>query len=250
MDPVKPPHWPASQKWPPDQEEFGAFRTTLATDRPAIFLSASVPAPKSFPDDPERQRTNDADNRTARPRAILTAVSYLARLAMQDYDLVFGAHPAISPMVLDVVRRFPSGRSRSVVCFQSKFFQVPQIPIPTWDLERDGHGRILWTPASSDVQPSLTVMREAMVSWPNLRAAVFIGGMDGLDEEAELFAREMKRQGQRPLRFAVASTGGAALRLFEQDQDGFAGDGSPAMKDLLRHGECYPDVVAAILDAL
>ena len=51
-----------------------------------------------------------------------------------------------------------------------------------------------------------------MLKTPGLCGAVFIGGMDGTEEEADLFE---VTHGNLP-RYAIASTGSAALFLFER----------------------------------
>jgi hypothetical protein len=64
----------------------------------------------------------------------------------------------------------------------------------------------------NDREASLLKMREAMLSRSDLIAAVFIGGMEGVEAEFDLFGRfhpEAKT-------LAVAAPGGAARQLAER----------------------------------
>lgn len=248
------------EPWPPQQRLYDPDRAERSSTRPAIFLSASVPYPKEFPPHLQfRQERNRIDVASAQPRRIFSAVSYLARFAFQrGYDLIFGAHPAISPMVLDLARRMLTDPQKRVTCFQSKYFPVDKIPVPTWDLERLGYGEILWTEAkppdeSDRANPdsakdrSLTWMRQLMVSHPALVAAVFVGGMDGLDEEAALFQKEW---GDRSIRYAIPTTGGAAQRLFNDDPEGFSGRPNSGLRATLEKELSYPLLMERIFDDL
>ncbi|MCP4548478.1 MAG: hypothetical protein GY835_18630 [bacterium] len=185
-------------------------------EHPAIFLSASVPYLRE-PEDVQPGFTVE-DNRwlvaSAKPQRIREAISHLCRFAFRrNVDLVFGGHPAITPMVLESARRFGGEERKRVVVFQSLFFQE-KIPRETFELARWELGTPLWTaPRENDRWQSLTWMREAMIASPNLISAIFIGGMEGLFEEAEIFRRE---KATRPC-FAVGSTGGAAAELLACD---------------------------------
>ena len=55
-------------------------------------------------------------------------------------------------------------------------------------------------------------MRALMLKTPGLCGAVFIGGMDGTEDEADLF----ESMHSRLPRYAIASTGSAALFLFDR----------------------------------
>jgi len=188
--------------------------------RRAIFLSASVPYRRKPEDVPPGFTVED--NRrlveSAEPRLIREAISHLCRFAFRrDVDLIFGGHPAITPMVLESARRFGEEARKRVVVFQSLFF-ADVIPEETFELTHREFGTTLWTAAGTDRWTSLTAMREAMISSPNLVAAVFIGGMEGLFEEAEILK---ERRPNLPC-FALGSTGGAAAELLKSG--GFHGE--------------------------
>jgi hypothetical protein len=201
----------------------------------SILLSASVPTPRDFPPHLkgaalQSLRQNLSYLKTSKPAEIRSAVTALTRLMLQRrIRLVFGAHPAISPMVLSAARdvlfnlasRDPGNLappSPYILIFQSKYFG-DVLPDSTLDLASWYAGLLVMTPlVSGGRQPrddeearllNLRRMRELMVSVPGLRGAVFVGGMEGVVEEAHLFA---KRNPGKPM-YALGSTGSAALEL-------------------------------------
>ncbi|MEM6456963.1 MAG: hypothetical protein AAF772_17875 [Acidobacteriota bacterium] len=211
--------------------EPGAFPALFK--RPSIFLSASVP----YARDPQAllravigdaEATSDFFTRDAHPDRIRDTVVYIGRAAItRGYNLIFGGHPAITPLMLEVARRFAldddvvdaaSGDTKKrVITFQSEHF-LDRIPEASRALGDETLGVLLWTPAGDGYDASLTQMRAAMTQVPNLRAAVFVGGMAGLFEEGHL-ARVRKL----PC-YAIATGGGAAHHLCK---DGIA----PAKQD-------------------
>jgi len=220
--------------------------------RPSIFLSASVPYRRN----PERMTPAEAERnasyvRTSQPARIRDAVAHLCRFAFpHDIQLVFGGHPAISPLVLDAARRSRRAATEHapaptlVVVFQSKHF-FERIPPETLELADWTHGALLWTerrPGQTDVareRASLTWMREVMVRSPKLLAALFVGGMEGVEEEAELFR---KFNPGTPM-FALGSTGSAAGELLGRHPDV---RGRRADFEALSHQLSYPLLMARI----
>jgi hypothetical protein len=154
---------------------------------------------------------------SAQPQRIRLAVMEFTKTAlMRHAQLIFGAHPAISPMVLDAARN-AGAQPDSILIFQSDFF-AGRIPGSTLELSDWSAGRLFFTPQQSadrlcDARSlSLTEMRFIMVSPSNLRGAIFVGGMEGVEEEAELF----KSAHPTLPRYAIGSTGSAALDLFDR----------------------------------
>ncbi len=152
----------------------------------------------------------------SQPFRIRESLSQLCRFAFRrGLGLVFGGHPAISPLLLEAASRFSLGSAvqKKVIVFQSLFYadklQEATLALANWD-----HGELFWTSSEPTTAPdeaqSLTAMRIAMTSAPRLIAACFIGGMEGLLEEASLFDRYHPAA---PM-FALGSTGSAASRLF------------------------------------
>lgn len=195
---------------------------------PAVFLSASIPYQRPVPQGmkpAERKRFVDTNKRyveAARPVQIRSAVVALTRsLLMRGMRLVFGAHPAISPIVLSVARDLQTeGTDPRIIIFQSQYFES-ELPASTLDLASWEAGLLVFTPVvregarrESWRKPSLDLMRELMVSTPNLRAALFIGGMEGVAAEATLFRKHNPGKPVIPL----ASTGSAAAELWEDSE--------------------------------
>jgi hypothetical protein len=235
--------------------ELERFLKAKIRPTPALFLSASVPylreTRKDLPNaerERERQR-NQHYLQTAEPARIRSAVVALTQAALlRGMRLVFGAHPAISPMVLSVARD-ARATARSILVFQSAFFE-DQLPNATLELADWTAGALIMTAKRSAAPPlnarqqSLSLMRKLMVSVPGLRGAVFIGGMEGVEEEANIFRQTNPRL---PL-YAVASTGSAAADLFEHATREVAG----TLKDptLLKTCRSYSLLARRILDDL
>jgi hypothetical protein len=230
-----------------------------SANRPAILLSASVPYRRQATKDmtanelAELEWRNEHYTASARPLQIRSAVMELTKAAlMHNAQLIFGAHPAISPMVLDAARNIGAPPD-SILIFQSQFYEK-QIPGSTLDLADWSAGRLFFTrrqPADREYvarNKSLTEMRSIMVSPSNLRGAVFVGGMEGVEEEAQLFK---SKHGNLP-RYAIASTGSAAADLFFGKSERAPGGrtqftGRLAEPDLLESGTSYSLLAREIL---
>ena len=152
-----------------------------------IFLSASVP---------ERELHRYVSD----PDAIRDAVKALTAEVVRDRLLVFGGHPAISTHVEHVARTLRA--IDNVHIYQSELFRN------LITREARAFPNLIWTPEVPGNRPaSLTRMREEMIRAHEFDAAVFIGGMDGLDEEWAIFHHV---HGGRAPAFPVASTEGEA----------------------------------------
>jgi hypothetical protein len=163
----------------------------------AVFLSAGVPDPKRGPDYAA----------TADTVAITAAVSALVYVTLGRRLLVWGGHPAITPMVWVVAQEIGVDYGRWVRLYQSRYFrdEFPE------DNER--FQNVTYTDAvAEDREKSLAAMREQMFSTNAFKAAVFIGGMGGIVDEYELFHRMQPDAAILP----VVSTGGAALNVAER----------------------------------
>lgn len=238
---------------PPDHRD-GFFQPGDRLDlfrRRSLFLSASVPGGKTYP-------RSDVHLATARGQWIRDAVLATVRLAFEhDLNVVFGAHPAISPMVLRVASQFPRrpGEPR-VLVFQSNFF-AGRFPEDTLTLADGTMGARLIIEAQPAASPSfadsILAMRQAMFRSPNLVGAVFIGGMDGIVDEAMLF----KTINADLPTWAFGSTGGACRDLLDLPPSNFStGDfcGEPyapvPVDELRAEGGGYSPVVRRILRAI
>lgn len=165
---------------------------------PNVFLSASVPLPSR----------NAKYFNTADVIAIRDAVRALTMVVVeQRLQLVFGGHPAITPMIrLQVAQECASVGDR-VVLYQSRYFER-RFPVDNGAFERVE----LIDAVSSDRDLSLQQMRRSMLSLTFI-AGVFIGGMEGVEEEYAMFG---EAHPDVPV-FPIASTGAAAAILFERD---------------------------------
>lgn len=162
-----------------------------------VFLSASVPDRKPF--------VSDYDAISIR-EAILSLVTVTVR----ERELVFGGHPAVSPLVEHASRSL--GAIDHVHIYQSRFFEhvIPAVakdfPNLHWTEKAGAEG--------GTRSESLEVMRREMIGSRDFCAAVFIGGMEGIFDELRLF----KELHPRCLIIPIASTGGASKMLRNQGE--------------------------------
>ncbi|WP_327438251.1 hypothetical protein [Pseudomonas donghuensis] len=137
-----------------------------------IFLSASVPRP---------DRGNFHE--TADPFLIQFAVRELMTVALGRRQIIWGGHPAITPMIWAICSDLGVTYSAAVHLFQSRFFSA------VFPEENDSFSNFTVIDAvEGDRAASLARMREQMLAGP-FHAAVFIGGMEGVLDEYELFIR-------------------------------------------------------------
>lgn len=165
----------------------------------AIFLSASVPV---------LGRGNYYE--TADPFLIQFAVRELVTAVIRKTTIVWGGHPAITPMIWAICQDLNVKYSESVVLYQSRFFEA-QFPQDNSNFENI----ILVNAVAKDREQSLLLMRQEMLSRKDLKAAVFIGGMEGVEIEYQMFKHFHPTAKVLP----VAATGGAALQLAQSLQN-------------------------------
>jgi len=154
----------------------------------AIVLAASYP-PRTY-----KERADSHE--------IAAAVKALAgAIFQQNWLLVFGGHPAVSPLVLMIARQY--GRKDQVVIYQSAYFQHHITPA-TKALAAERYGEIVFIPNHPSEMPpdpdepvnptkcpkSLTAMRIGMMDHPGIAGLVLIGGDTGLEQELALFANQ------------------------------------------------------------
>ena len=171
----------------------------------SIFLSASVPDPKRAPEFAE----------TSNSVAITSAVRALVHVTLGRRVLVWGGHPAITPMIKVVAEEMGVDYGKWVKLYQSLYFkdQFPQ--------DNQKFKNVIYTEnIKNDREKSLRHMRERMFSENNFRAAVFIGGMAGIIDESNLFAQLQPGKDIIP----VLSTGGATLKVAETIKKGICED--------------------------
>lgn len=154
-----------------------------------VFLSASVPDPL------RAQRYAE----TADSVAIASAVGALVHVLLGRRRLVWGGHPAITPMVYSVAEGLGVDYSQWVTLYQSEYFQ------DRYPEDNEKFQNIIFTPKEATREHSLYLMRQQMLGDNAFGAGVFIGGMEGIIDEFHLF-REMN---QAAVVLPVTSTGGA-----------------------------------------
>lgn len=166
----------------------------------AIFLSAGVPDPKRGP---EYAATADTV-------AISAAVSALVYITLGRRLLVWGGHPAITPMIWVVAQEVGVDYGGWVRLYQSQYFR------DEFTEDNNRFQNVTYTHCvAEDREKSLLAMREQMFSENSFKAAVFIGGMGGILDEFELFRRLQPYAAVVP----VVSTGGATLQVAERLRD-------------------------------
>ncbi|MEF7612995.1 hypothetical protein V4F39_03660 [Aquincola sp. MAHUQ-54] len=160
----------------------------------AIFMSASVPLPGRAPFDQDCE-----------PQMIQSAVSALATVALGRKTLVWGGHPAITPMLWASAQDLGVQYATAVRLFQTKF-----IPTEDFPEENKHFANVTYVEAvDGDCTKSLLAMRVAMLQSTKFDAAVFIGGMDGIIDEHALFS-QMHANARC---IVIGNTGGAARSL-------------------------------------
>ncbi len=162
----------------------------------AVFLSASVPVVG-------RGRYHE----TADPFLIQCAVREFVTAVLGRRLIVWGGHPAITPMVWAVCEDLGVAYAQAVVLYQSKFFGDM---FPEENLRFANVEYIEAVPGNREA--SVLKMRRSMLSRHDLAAAVFIGGMEGVLAEYELFTE--LHAGATTI--TVPAAGGAALELAER----------------------------------
>lgn len=197
-----------------------------------MFISASIPDPDRWVGEFE-------------PLEITDAVVAVARLVLESGGvLVTAAHPTIAPLLLYVASEMEARDLPHVVIYQSAVFDSI-LPEAIRRFESEGVGSVIRTAAVGDEPPdparaskSLMAMRRQMLTETEPIAAVFVGGMDGIPREHQLFTS--LRPGAPT--YALGRPGGAAKALV---------DSSPReLRRDLAEGDVYHAVARRIVDDL
>lgn len=189
-----------------------------------IFLSASIPLPERHP------KYYD----TADIIAIRDAVIALASIVIDKHRIIWGGHPSITPLINFVIERTVQYRleesikkmsseeqnefllqkikkeiQKHVTIYQSEFFREK------FPEDNEKFENIIFTENKGDVPTSLLEMRRRMFSENEFAAAVFIGGMNGIEDEYNMF----KELHPKALLLPIASTGAATKIVFDNLSD-------------------------------
>lgn len=186
-----------------------------------IFLSASIPLPER----------DSLYYDTADIIGIRDAVIALSSLVIGRHRIIWGGHPSITPLINYVIERIIQNRidinlletsnseeqketffnklkteiSEHVIIYQSLYFK-DEFPEDNEQFEN-----IVFTDDTGDEASSLQLMRNEMLSGKDFAAAVFIGGMKGIEVEYNMF----KEQYPYALIIPIASTGAATKIVYD-----------------------------------
>lgn len=164
-----------------------------------VFLSASIPLPDR---DAEYFETADVV-------AIRDAVKSFIQIIAPHHQIHFGGHPAITPLISLLMQRHPEIKDQRITLYQSEYFR-DKFPQENFDFVNSVYIQAV----NDDREESLEIMRRRMVSDRPIRAAVFIGGMEGVIEEYKL----VRETNPDAICFPISSTGGAALKIFRSGE--------------------------------
>lgn len=162
-----------------------------------IFLSASIPL----------QERNPKYYGSADVIAIRDAVIALTTAVLPYHRIVWGGHPSITPLINYVMQKIGLNIQEHVTIYQSRLFEK-HFPDDNNKFEN-----VILTPnIANDREMSLNVMRNEMLNSCNFSAGVFIGGMEGVEDEYEIFNAKFPKAVIIPL----ASTGAAAKIVYHR----------------------------------
>ncbi|MFG0904927.1 SLOG domain-containing protein [Photobacterium damselae] len=138
-----------------------------------IFLSASIP----------KEESGDYFD-TSDPYLIQCALRDFATITLGRRHIVFGGHPAITPLLWAVCEEIGVDFVNNVTLYQSKFFEG------RYPIENTKFSNVIYIEAAPEgIYESLSKMRNAMLARENIESAVFIGGMAGIIDEFTLFKK-------------------------------------------------------------
>jgi hypothetical protein len=166
-----------------------------------VFLSASIPYP-------------DRDKRfydTADIVAIRDSVRALATVVIPKAHLIWGGHPSITPLIRFVMDRMNADLKKHITLYQSLFFE-DKFPPDNFVFEN-----IVLTEKKNTRDESLSLMRSKLINDNDFKVGIFIGGMEGVNEEYLMF----KERHPNALVLPIASTGAAAKILYKNEPHNF-----------------------------
>jgi hypothetical protein len=177
--------------------------------------------------------------------AVASLVAQVLRVGGQ---VVFGGHPAITPMVAATASTYSVEERNGetpIVLYQSEYFRDAPPPVGRKEMESANLTRTIWVPADpqeasekfsvaekwlhserfrelrqgqadKNADPilvdALVALRLVMLLRSQPNAAVSMGGMEGVEAEALLYRALADENEARPI-FALRSTFGAAAKL-------------------------------------
>ena len=162
-----------------------------------IFLSASIPLQKR---DPQYIETADII-------AIRDAVIALTTVVLPSHRLIWGGHPSITPLVYHVMEKLNLNIQEHITLYQSMFFEK------YFPKDNNKFDNIVLTDiVEGDRERSLLHMRNRMLGESEFVAGIFIGGMEGVEEEYDMFIKKH----HNAIILPIASTGAAAKKIYDE----------------------------------
>lgn len=161
-----------------------------------VFLSASVPL---LGRNPQFLDTVDVIGIRESIKALVLV------LLERKGTLVFGGHPAITPLMRLLFHEAGVSPRDHITLYQSRYF-VEKFPEDNAAFERI----VVVDAVAGDRERSLLEMRRRMLLDSDFTSGVFIGGMEGVIDEFDLFRQWIPDVSA----FPIASTGAAALWLY------------------------------------
>lgn len=160
-----------------------------------IFLSASIPDPKR----------NEKYFMSSDVIAIRDSVRALASVVIPKSNLIWGGHPAITPLIRYVMSTMEVNVQSHITLYQSDFFRE------MFPDDNEYFENVVITRNLRDRDKSLLEMRTRMFQENEFVAGIFIGGMEGVELEYDMF----RRIHPNAKLFPVASTGAAAKFIYD-----------------------------------
>ena len=159
-----------------------------------IFLSASIPLPER---DPKYIETADII-------AIRDAVIALTSVVLPYHTIIWGGHPSITPLIYYVMNKLGLKIQDHVVLYQSLFFKK------FFPDDNNKFENVILTENTGEEDSSKFLMRKRMFTENKFAAGIFIGGMEGIEDEFKLFSELQPNA----LVLPIASTGAAAQVVY------------------------------------
>lgn len=187
----------------------------------SIFLSASIPTPDRSPEFAETLDT----------ACIAAAVSALVHVCLGRRRIIWGGHPAITPMIAIIADDIDVDYEKWVTLYQSDFFK------DSFPGDNAKFSNIIVTEnIDNSREKSLEHLRKRMFTENDVECAVFLGGMEGIKDEYAM----LKELSPGTLLYPLYSTGGATLSLPFEHEDN-------ELESQLRSSIDYVDIFYRIL---
>lgn len=163
-----------------------------------FFLSASIPL-ESRP---------GGYHKTADVIAIRDAVRAIGVLVAAEGVLVFGGHPAITPLLATTIEALGASCRERIKLYQSSFYETAFIE------DNKKFSNVIVVERKPSVEASLMEMRVKMLTDHDFDAAFFVGGMNGVEAEFDLISELRPKANCFPL----PATGGAAAKIYQKKE--------------------------------